>query len=239
MKKILLIILLSLMFLLVACGSSANENSDKNENANSQSEALESDKKEESSVQSKELTIDTLKKERETDIAEFEYFLNDNGEYTISKYLGSNEIVVIPDEIEGIPVTDLSANIFSYNESLKGIRIGNNIEKINSKTFMGCGSLKYVIFGEKVKSVGELCFSGCIELTEVILNDSLEEIEFCAFVTLGDKLSKLDIPKSVNSIEQAFVDPTTIYVEKGSYAETWVINFNQENPADEIKYVVE
>ncbi len=235
MKKLLICILFLLAFGITGCG---NGDDNSGENVEKPKNDLETTADFFLNKADPEKSMEALKNAAETEASEFQYFVNEKGTYTISAYNGSDAVVVIPDEINGTAVTDIGSGVFSSNETLKAVRIGNNIEKLDENAFLSCTALKYVIMGDNVKSIGEMCFCACSSLESVQLNDSLEAIEFGAFSTSGDKLVKLEIPENVTSMELAFTQPTVLHVKADSYAAEWVVNFVKNNPADAFEYII-
>lgn len=64
----------------------------------------------------------------------------------ITGYTGSESAVVIPDEIDGVPVTEIGRYAFSNNQTLESIVIGQNVTLIYPEAFEGCNNLKTVRF---------------------------------------------------------------------------------------------
>lgn len=64
----------------------------------------------------------------------------------ISEYTGSESTVVIPDEIDGVPVTEIGRYAFENNLTLESIVIGQNVTLIYPEAFDGCNNLKTVRF---------------------------------------------------------------------------------------------
>ena len=57
--------------------------------------------------------------------------------------------LTIPAEIDGLPVTSIGDNAFSYCTSLTSITIGNNVTSIGNDVFIGCLNLKSVRIPEQ------------------------------------------------------------------------------------------
>lgn len=230
MKKILAAIILGVMIFTIGCGSS---NSDEvNHSENIVTEQIDTDDNKEVI----EISMEVLNNAEVTDKTSFQYFLNDDGGYTISEYYGNEAIVVIPDEIEGIAVTYIASGVFSGSEILEAIKIGDNITSLESKAFLNCSNLKYVILGDKVKSIGEHCFSGSV-LEDIKLNDGLEKLEYCSLY--AKTLKTITIPSSVIEIDAAFATSTVVHVRAGSYAETYMKEEIEKYPDAGYEYIVD
>jgi hypothetical protein len=69
-----------------------------------------------------------------------------NNTATIESYLGSNNAVVIPNSINGYPVTGIGSNAFNKNSSLSSITLPAGLTNIASNAFETCSGLSNVYF---------------------------------------------------------------------------------------------
>ena len=143
------------------------------------------------------------------------FTINDEG--CITKYTGSQRIVIIPDTINDITVTGIGENVFKNNArmvtvsipdtvtyigssafegctNLVGVTIPDGVANVNSNTFYKCSNLKDVSFGENVTIIGNSAFSNCGSLESIEIPDSVTEIGIWAFGNCSElvevKLSK-------------------------------------------------
>ncbi len=131
--------------------------------------------------------------------SDFLYELDSKGEgVRITEYIGKAKYVVIPSEIEGLPVTecgDIFRNDMGTNKSR------NFVEGIEFPDTMNSGNirlnempvLKTIKFAGSIKEVG---LSILKSLETLILPQTCEEF----YIELCPKLKSLDIPKSVIKI---------------------------------------
>ena len=163
------------------------------------------------------------------------------GTYEVSilpKNIPTNGEVVLPDYINGKPVTSYSMpyvlnGVFSYPQ-LKAIRLPNTLRQINGgfrdssvqeiyipngveyiAGFYNCKKLKQVWIPESVTTVGHFAFSGCTALESIKLPNSLKEIGNYAFLNAG--LKTIDLPNGLIEIgNYAFqgTDLTTLEIPK-------------------------
>lgn len=119
----------------------------------------------------------------------FEYVV-ENGEVTITDYAVSKEDtqIIIPDSIDGYPVTAIGDGCFYFWEYSE---IYNEETRINFIT-------KNVTLPSTLKTIGAGAFMGMVGLTEIELPETLEYIGEGAFYLSG--LTYVEIPASVRYI---------------------------------------
>ena len=240
MKKRLLVLGLAFtMLAATACGTSSDgENktskADKTVTATSNSDKTsetqkDDDKKDdakESYKSADDITMDDLKNHEETPADDFEYGEGPNDSIVIDGYTGEDPIVVIPNEIDGKKVVDFG-KIFTNNQDVVAVKIGNNVEKIENGAFTNCKNLKYLVLGENVK-IFEYGNVGDDKLEQIELNDGLEKFG-TGSATMGIVLrNKIDIeiPESVTNM--CFWGAKTVIVKAGSSAEAYAKENNMD-----------
>ena len=141
-----------------------------------------------------------------TDPSKFEYTISD-GKVTITKYIGNDREVVVPDEIDGNPVTSIGYRAFYDCDSLTTIDISDSVTSIGNGAFMFCSSLTSINIPEGVTSIGGSAFEYCSSLTSIKIPDTVTEIYSYAF-SYCDSLTSVTIPESVmfRGDHGAFID---------------------------------
>ena len=141
----------------------------------------------------------TAKAAKPTPVNEFSRELTEDGNgVKILKYNGSAKSVVIPSEIEGLPVKEIGRDAFRSNDTMKSVIIPDSVEEIGESAFLGC-DLQSVTFGNSVKEIGKEAFAYCDSLESVTIPDSVKKIGGQAFhscdslksVTLGNSLQEI------------------------------------------------
>lgn len=95
---------------------------------------------------------------------EYEYDIYVNDTVSITKYLGDDEEVTVPAEIDGVKVASIGLDAVSF--------IG---------AFQNCGSIVSVIIPEGIEFINDNAFSGCHALESVSIPASVSGIGNCAF----------------------------------------------------------
>ena len=164
----------------------------------------------------------------------------------ISRYIGTDADVVIPDTINGLPVAAVSDTAFSSLDFITSVKIPEGVLGIGNGAFFCCTNLTSVELPSTLTFIGESAFFECDNLVDIEIPDAvtlmgngvflgcdwLDEIKIPSGVTsIGDYtffgcyfLESIEIPDSVTSIgEEAFGEcfALTVKCSKGSYAETY------------------
>ena len=88
--------------------------------------------------------------------------------------------LVIPETIEGNPVTSIGEEVFSSCVSLKGITIGNGVTNIGEGAFKACRSLESITIPDSVTSIGDGAFQDS-SLKQIIFKGVAPEGGYDAF----------------------------------------------------------
>ncbi len=137
-----------------------------------------------------------------------------NGAVKITGYLGGTGTVNIPNNINGMPVTDIGDYAFATTP-LTGVTIPDSVVGIGNSAFAGPGfeiyeglgwvsMLTSVTIGNNVTSIGDGAFQYCNNLTSVTIPDSVTNIGSWVFYDCAN-LTNAAIGRGVTSIgEEAF-----------------------------------
>lgn len=100
-----------------------------------------------------------------TDNSAFTY-VNHGDSIEITGFDNSVSDVVIPSEIEGLPVTAISTGAF-YLSAITSIEVPDSVTSIGEMAFLGCTSLKTVKLSTGVAKIEKNAFGSCSALREV------------------------------------------------------------------------
>lgn len=133
-----------------------------------------------------------------TDSKNFLYSKQNNS-IAINEYVGGYLNVIIPDTIEGYPVTEISSNAFRNCAAITDITMPDSIISIGSYAFDGCNSLKKVKMSSAIEKIDMYVFKNCNSLEEVVIPDKVSQIEYKAFSGCIS-LKSVSLPASLSRI---------------------------------------
>jgi hypothetical protein len=134
--------------------------------------------------------------------AQFTYTTDGQGNITITKYNGSGGVVVIPNLINGLPVTSIGAGAFVSSSVVTSITIPNSVTTIGNSAFNGCVNLTNISIGNSVTTIGESAFGSCYGLTSLSIPNSVTTIGRFAFAGCRS-LTNVTVGNSVTSIGES------------------------------------
>ena len=124
-------------------------------------------------------------------------FQIEGDEITITDYIGTDQDVVIPEEINGKTVTKLDSSLFS-GKAVTSVIMPDTITEIGYSLFMECKQLEHIELSSQIKELPESTFEDCSNLKEISLPENLEYFATSAFS--GSKIKELFIPKNIKTI---------------------------------------
>lgn len=143
---------------------------------------------------------------------DFDYYLNEEGTYTISGYGGEDEVVEIPAYIDGIAVTELG-NYSLYNSYIKKVVIPETVKKIGENALTCNNYLKEtevsddnpylcdingILYDKNVTTI--IYYPEAIEDKAFTLPETVTTLgQYCFHYT---ELETVTLPKNLKRIEQ-------------------------------------
>lgn len=163
-----------------------------------------------------------------TDYREYDF----GGYFTLTAYRGQEPVIVMPETVQGRPIEEINNYLFSNSSPIRGIRISDSVQVLDTGVFALNDDLQVVVFGKNIRAITDGMFQNCESLHTIVLNDGLESIGDIVF-TGCDNLKEIEIPSSVTHIGAAAFfacnADLTIIGEAGSYAQQYAqeqgINF--------------
>lgn len=87
----------------------------------------------------------------------------------INKYLGSETSVIVPTQIDDLPVISIGDKAFCFCNSLESIIIPDSVTSIGDWAFFWCESLTSITIPDSVTSIGGGIFAACTSLKNINL----------------------------------------------------------------------
>lgn len=153
----------------------------------------------------------------------------EDGNYKVDRYVGAAKDYVIPEEINGIPITTIGINAFSECWTLESVTVPESVTVIEAGAFSGCKNLVSIELTDNVTTLSTYAFADCTSLEsftvpskitvledylfyrcsslkEIVWPDRLEVIGDLAFAGC-DSFETINIPETVTRIDSgAFMD---------------------------------
>lgn len=96
-----------------------------------------------------------------------------SGEITITKYSGTEEVVEIPAEIDGVPVIRIGTRAFQDCTTIKQLTIPYGVAVINTGAFRGCENLEELYYNCSLTSIGTNLFQECTSLKTIYFGENV------------------------------------------------------------------
>lgn len=140
---------------------------------------------------------------------------------TLKEYVGTNSVVTVPAEIDGVPIERLRAT-FKDNKTVEKVIIPDNIKTIAKDTFVNCPNLKEIVLPSSLEVIKVGTFKDIPKLEKLVYNGDKFELKDTSivectklydkqgFFILGNMLVACDgenevveIPEGITQIENS------------------------------------
>lgn len=179
---------------------------------------------------------------KETPAKFFQYGLTpDRDGIIITRYLGKGIAVVLPSQIDGLPVVEVATKAFYGCVSLVRVSLPSSVRMIGQHAFDGCTklarielpdglreirhhafhkcvSLAGIVFPRSLQVIGQDVFSSCGSLVDVVLPNSVKEIGSGAFRDCAE-LASVRLPVGVKNLADGLFEGCRNLVELGNLPE--------------------
>lgn len=103
------------------------------------------------------------------------YYEKNRKHIEIISYDGEDTEVIIPEEIENLPVEKIQKKAFLSKKKIRKIVLPGTLSEIGDWAFTYCDQLREVVFPKKKISLGKNIFSGDKHLQSITISGSLKE----------------------------------------------------------------
>lgn len=105
----------------------------------------------------------------------------DGASCTLTSYRGPYQKLSIPDEMDGLPVTQAADGLFRANRIIAFVHLPEGLRAVSAGMFEGCNNLSAIMLPPAVQSIGPRAFKGCAELRDIYITAATAEIAPDAF----------------------------------------------------------
>ena len=89
--------------------------------------------------------------------------------YSVSKYVGNDADIIVPNQIDGKRITAISNCAFQGNPNVVNLTVAEGISNIGSNTFENCKNLTTVNLPESLTVISGNAFRRCKKLKKVVI----------------------------------------------------------------------
>ncbi len=114
----------------------------------------------------------------------------------ITQYTGQEEIVVIPEKINGYTIVEVGTKAFYQNKNVRAIKLADTIGLIDSGAFGDCPELEIFVCGSGTKEFTTKTFAKDRKLRKVILNEGFENLGSHSFNSCIS-LKEIELPSTI------------------------------------------
>ncbi len=98
---------------------------------------------------------------------DFQYIILEDGTVEIKAYLGEAQVLLIPDTLDGIPVSSIGMDALCACRSLNDVTIAEGIVSIGHRAFANCSYMNSITIPDTVTEIGEDPFKDCSSLQKI------------------------------------------------------------------------
>jgi hypothetical protein len=133
-------------------------------------------------------------------------YIERDGEITVISRTTNAANIIIPEKIDGAPVTAIGNSAFAQDWELRGVTLPNSVTEIKAGAFRGCRSLGQINMPASLKRIGEMAFFENRALPSIAFPEGLLEIGNSAF-NWNSGMTELVLPASLLRLgSRAFAD---------------------------------
>ncbi|MBQ7848267.1 MAG: leucine-rich repeat protein [Clostridia bacterium] len=131
---------------------------------------------------------------------DFIYGLSDEGEAIIREYTGSARTLLIPDELDGLPVAGLAGCSFARSETLEEVVVPEGVTVVGGYAFSESPALRRIVLPSSLRHLGLCCFLSCPALESVRMSGDLQVLNLMTFAECT-ALREIVLPEGLEAID--------------------------------------
>ena len=117
-------------------------------------------------------------------------YVEHDGKAHLTRYKGNGETVIVPDEIDGLPVACIG-DVFVGHKEIVTLVLPDTIAEIVSYAFKGCTALASLTIGQGVKTIGKGILLDCPAIQTIVVakgNKTYHSQDNCVITTQANTL---------------------------------------------------
>lgn len=129
----------------------------------------------------------------------FSYHVEKNNTVVIDDYTGTDDILVIPMELDGKPVETIGN--LSRNATVEGVMLPASAKCMEAEAFADWTGLKVVMFRNGIETIGDYAFRDCVQLRHVYMSSQIAGFGkgvFCGCI----KLRTVELPEGITVLKK-------------------------------------
>lgn len=180
-----------------------------------------------------ELTLEEVLSAPETDAAMFSWRMTEDGAY-LNSYSGNDDIIVIPEEVEGKPVLGIDVNGLNYLDC-RAVVMPDSLQRLEQGSLGIMGNLEILVYGTGLQDGLTMPCADMSSVRIIYVKEGAKHIP--DYIAIGaQNMEKIYFPESLEDFGDTFLivdcgDPILV-VPAGSAAEQYAIDngYKYENP---------
>jgi hypothetical protein len=172
------------------------------------------------------IVVEVGSSDEESPESDFTWSYNARG-VTVTDYVGSSDSVVVPDRINGSPVTAIGAGAFMDKAvisvklpdsvdfigeyafanciNLVSVELGTSLYQIDTRAFINCQNLIEISLPSSLQKLGTGAFENCVSLKSAVISENVRELPSALFKNCSS-LKEITVGSLVNSISNDAFD---------------------------------
>ena len=146
---------------------------------------------------------------KQMDTKMVEYIVLDDGTIEISRYVGNDEVVVIPQMIDGVVVSSIGEGAFKDCTTVQRVYLYDTIKNLGDKSFYGCSGLISIRLSTNIEEIPFYAFYKCSKMEKITIPGGVKRLGSGAFSSCM-KLKDIELPESLEEIHSSFSDCTSM-----------------------------
>ena len=144
----------------------------------------------------------------ETSPVEYRIAPGSGGNYAVITGAAESTDLLIPAQVEGVPVREIGRGAFAGNTSLKTVTVSQGVRSIGMSAFEGCSNLAEIILPGTLTFIDKDAFRDCGSLREISMPGIVEAGQVREGAFVGVRLTELKLSGGADLFDPLLQDET-------------------------------